>query len=102
MSLSQSQGLLSGNRFEALSDLAGDSEGSGGCYWFETEVGVVVLDCRPSCPDHEWDPDTESIEGVFDVEEDVSEASVLETPVLAERIQARARSSGQGVRFWIR
>ena len=44
--------------------------------------------------DHEWDPDTESIGGVSDVEEeDVPEQSIIETPIVAEpRIQAMARA----------
>ena len=50
----------------------------------------------PIASDHEWDPDTESVEGVSDVEEeDCPEASVLETTILAESTP----SSGQGVRF---
>ena len=90
----ESQGRLSGNRFEALSDRAEDSERE------------VVLAARPRrrlvllsqnadpiASDHEWDSDTESVEGVSDVEdEECPEASVLETPILAERIQARARA----------
>ena len=43
--------------------------------------------------DHEWDPDTKSVEGVFCAEEeDCPEASMMETGILAERIQARARA----------
>ena len=90
----ESQGRLSGNRFEALSDRAEDSE---------TEVvpaarprrRLVLLsqNADPVASDHEWDPDTESVEGVSDVEEDeCPEASALETPVVAERIEVRARA----------
>ena len=38
------QGRLSGNRFEALSDRAGGF--SGACFPSQTEVGVVVPECR--------------------------------------------------------
>ena len=90
----ESQGRLSGNRFEAMSDRAVDSE---------REVVPVARPRRrlvllsqnadPIASDHEWDSDTESVEGVSDVEdEECPEASVLETPILAERIQARARA----------
>ena len=90
----ESQGRLSGNRFEALSDRAEDSQ---------REVvpaarprrRLVLLsqNADPVASDREWDPDTESVEGVSDVEEDeCPEASALEPPVVAERIQARARA----------
>ena len=43
--------------------------------------------------DHEWDPDTESIRGASDVEEDdVPALSIVETLLVAERIQARTRA----------
>ena len=72
---------MSGSRFEALSDRAEDSE---------REVIVAARPRRrlvllsqnadPVASDHEWDPDTESLEGFSDVEEeDVPEAPVLET-----------------------
>ena len=39
----------------------------------------------PIAFDHERDSDTESVEGVFDVEDEESpEASVLETPILSK------------------
>ena len=71
------QGRLSGNRFEALSDRAGVS---------------VVLASRPkrrlvllsqnadNAFDHECDPDTKSVEGISDVEdEECPEALALES-----------------------
>ena len=47
----ESQGRLSGNRFEALSDLAEDSEREVvAAARQENEVGVVVVpECRPHC-----------------------------------------------------
>ena len=43
--------------------------------------------------DHECDPDTKSVEGISDVEdEECPEALALESLILAERIQARAKA----------
>ena len=55
---------------------------------------VLVSQNHDVARDHEWDPDTESIGGVSDVEEDdVPEQSTIVTPIVAEpRIQGRARA----------
>ena len=83
----ESQGVMSSNRFEALSDLAEDFERK--LSLPVPEVGVFVPACRPSCPR----PRDTQRASKDDVEKgDVPEASVLETPILAERIQARARA----------
>ena len=90
----ESQGPLSGSRFEALSDRAEDSEREvvvAACP--RRRLVLLSQNAEPVASDHEWDPDTESLEGGSDVEEeDVPEASVLKTPILAERIQVRARA----------
>ena len=54
----------------------------------------VLLSSQCIASDHRWDQNTESVEGVSSAdEEDFPEVSVMETPILAEGIQARAFAS---------
>ena len=73
-------------QFEALSDLAEDSERVMVAVALPRPRLVLSQNADPIASDHEWDPDTKNVEGVSDVEEeDCPETSVLETPILAER-----------------
>ena len=82
------------NRFAALSDDVDDSPRRGRIVRGRRRLVFVSQNHDTAASDHEWDPDTESVRGVSDVEEDdVPEQSMMETPILAEpRIQARARA----------
>ena len=78
------------NRFAALSEAGDDGQHSGHRGRLPARRRLVLVSQHgvPS-PNHEWDPDTESIEGMSDVEvHDVIEPTVVPEPIEMDRVRA--------------
>ena len=82
---------MRGNRFAALSEAGDDGQHSGhrGRPPARRRLVLVSQHGVADSPDHEWDPDTESIEGTSDVEiHDVVEPTVVPEPINMDRVRA--------------